>query len=136
MPILEEAENFRLKEQGQRITDNAEQMGYPDKDLGFYELLGFFGVISISDMDAETMRKAETIFEFLKDSDNVIEAVIKLNSKLGKPVQLGERLDKIYSHIYSLNIEEKFDKKKETENKMKEGLIERKKEELKELKEL
>lgn len=129
MSIIEQAENFKWKEGGRKITEAAKEVGYIDKDLDFYELLRFFGIDSASKMTKEVMEKVETIFEYLKDSKDILGDARILNSKLGSPIELTEKLNKMYSHIYSLNLEEGFSKKREVRDKEVDETIAKKKKE-------
>ena len=113
MSILEEAEEYKFKNILTKTMGLTKEAGYPDKDLGFYELLRYFDITSIEKMrDPETLRKVDIIYEFLKDSENIMQAARELSSKLGNPVELIEKMNKMYSHVYSLNLEKGFEKQR------------------------
>jgi len=114
MSIIEEAETFKWKETGEKIAQTLKEINYPDKDLAFYEVLRFFDITSVEQLkNPETLKKVETIFEYFKDSNNILEALRLLNSKLGNPFDLTEKLNKIYSFVYSENLEKGFQEEKE-----------------------
>ena len=130
MSLIEEAENFRWKKTGQKIIEGAKTIGMIDIDLKFVETLRYFDIISFNQMkDKETMRKIQTIYEHFKNSDDILKDIRELDSNLGNPIDLGEKLNKIYSHIYSLNLEKGFQKEKEIQDKRTAEMIERGKKE-------
>jgi len=125
MDILQEAENYKWKETGEKIISNAREIGMGEIDLDFMETMRFFGIISKDQMTKETMAKVQTIYEYFKGSEDILGELRNINSQLGNPVVLGEKLDKIYSHVYSLNLEKGFEKEKEIADKRSEELLEK-----------
>ena len=117
MSIIDEADNFQWKETTNRIAGTLREIGYNNQSLAFYELLRFFDITSVDKLkDPENLRKAETIFEHFKDSEDILDDLRRLSSQLGNPVELGEKLNKIYSFVYSENLERGFKKEKETQD--------------------
>ena len=113
MGIIEEAEQFKQKEIESSVVERAKMMEMPNIDLKFIDILRFFDITSAEAMKTkETIRKIKIIYEYLKDSEDVLADLRKISSDLGNPVELQEKLDKIYSHIHSLSLEKKFEKEK------------------------
>jgi len=117
MSIIEEAEKVKWKETGEKIANTLQEIDYPNKDLAFYELLRYFDITNPDELkNPEILKKAETIFQYFKDSEDILKALRELNSKLGNPIDLTEKLNKIYSFVYSENLEKGFQKEKEIED--------------------
>jgi len=120
MSIIEEAEKVKWKETGEKIATTLQKIDYPNKDLAFYELLRFFDITDPNRMkDPEILKKVQAIYEYLKDSEDILMAVRNLNSQIGNPLDLNERLNKIYAFVYSANIEKEIGIKEEKEVKSK-----------------
>lgn len=118
MSILEEAEQFRWKAEGQTIMNGMREIGITDINLNLIEVLRYFDITSLDRMrDKEAMRKAQIIYEHFKDSEDILSDIRSLESKIGKPIGLEEKMDKLYSHIYSLNLEKGFQEEKEIKDR-------------------
>ena len=129
MDILKEAENFKWKETGDKIMENARTVGMTEIDLNLIEIFRYFGITTKDKMDNATVEKVDMIYSYLKGAEDVLGELRKIDSKLGNPVVLGEKLDTIYSYIYSLNLEKGFDEEKEIrDTKLKEEFSRRQKE--------
>ena len=126
MGIIEEAEQFKQKEIESSVVERAKMMEMPNIDLKFIDILRFFDITSAEAMKTkETIRKIKIIYEYLKDSEDVLADLRKISSNLGNPVELQEKLDKIYSYVYSLSLEKGFQKEKEIQAKRTAEMIER-----------
>jgi len=129
MDILKEVESLKWKETGDKIMNNARTVGMTEIDLNLVEIFRYFGVTTKDKMDGPTVEKVNVIYNYIKGSDDVLGELRKIDSKLGNPVVLGEKLDKIYSYVYSLNLEKGFDEEKEIrDTKLKEEFSRRQKE--------
>jgi len=133
--ILSQTEEFKFKEEKQdKPIETTKEIDFPDRGLGFYELFRFFDITSpIKLVDQETTKKVKTIYEYLKDSKDILSAARELNSKLGNPLELEEKLNKMYAYVYSLKLEEKFKEKKAKQDARVQEIIEGKKAEKKEI---
>ena len=120
MSIIEEAETFKWKETGEKIAQTLKEINYPNKDLAFYELLRYFDITNPDELkNPEILKKVQAIFEYLKNSEDILMAVRNLNSQVGNPLDLEERLNKIYAFVYSANIEKEIESKGQEEVKTK-----------------
>lgn len=118
MSILEEAEQFKWKEEGQTIMNGMREIGITDISLNLVEVLRYFDITSLDRMrNKESMRKAQIIYEHFKDSEDILFDIRNLESKLGRPISLEEKMDKVYSYIYSLNLEKEFQGEKEIKDR-------------------
>ncbi len=134
MSILDEAEQINIKTSQERITGETKEVDAPSKELSFYELLRFFGITSQGKLkNPEVLEKVQTVYEYLKDADDILTEARNLNSKLGNPLDLDERLNKIYAFVYSENLEKGFQEEKEIKDKEVEKTFEEKQKEKEEL---
>jgi len=118
MSIIEEAETFKWKETQTEIAETLKKIDFPIQNLAFYEVLRFFDLTTADKLkNPEVLRRVETIYKYFKDSEDILTDLRRLNSKLGNPFDLEERLNKIYSFIYSENLEKGLEEEKELKDK-------------------
>jgi hypothetical protein len=117
MSIIEEAEKVKWQETQTKIAETLKEIQYPIQDLAFYEVLRFFDLTTADKLkNPETLKKVETIYQYFKNSEDILADLRELNSKLGNPFDLAERLNKIYSFVYSQNLEKGLQEEKEIQD--------------------
>lgn len=116
--ILEQSEQIKWKERGERIANTLTEMDYPNKDLMFYEVLRFFDITNLEQIkNPQILKKVETIYQYFKDSKDMIADLRELCGRLGNPIELEEKLNKVYSFVYSENLEKGIQEEKEIVDK-------------------